>query len=156
MEHKSLDSIDRKIVRVLQQEGRITNRELAERVNLTDTPCLKRVRQLEQNGIIGGYEARVDPRSLGLLISSWVMLRLSSTTREVGNQFQAAIRKIPAVTECYMTAGQKDYLARVYATDFRDYEKLLRDQLGSLPGISMMESLFILSDVVPRRGVDAD
>lgn len=149
----SLDRIDRKILDRLQTDGRVTNRELASRINLSATPCLNRVKRLENDGTIVGYEARVNPKAAGLQISALVLLRIGSNTREAGDKFAAAIAKISAITECYMTAGQLDYVARVYAKDLDDYERILKDELGSLPGITGMESLFVLNEIIPRRKI---
>lgn len=144
-----LDKTDQKILKILQKEGRITNAELAERINLSPTPCLKRVKKLEQSGIIKGYKAVLDAEKIGYNISGLVLLRIGDTTREAVLAFGNALRKIPAITECHMTAGRTDYVAKVYAKDFHDYEIIVKDNLACLPNIVSMETLFFFSNVVP-------
>ena len=144
-----LDRIDRKILDILQQDGRITNAELAERVNLSPTPCLKRVRKLEAAGIIRGYKADVDLEKVGYNINGIVLLRIGDTSREAVLAFGDAVQQIPTMTECHMTTGRTDYVARIYAKDFHDYESIIKDELARLPNIVSMETLFLFSNVVP-------
>ena len=144
-----LDRIDRKILDILQQDGRITNAELAERVNLSPTPCLKRVRKLEAAGIIRGYKADVDLEKVGFNINGIVLLRIGDTSREAVLAFGDAVQQIPTMTECHMTTGRTDYVARIYAKDFHDYESIIKDELARLPNIVSMETLFLFSNVVP-------
>lgn len=143
-----LDRIDRKILDILQSEGRITNADLAERVNLSPTPCLKRVKKLESSGIIKDYKAVLDPEQIGYHIHGLVLLRIGDTKRDAVTAFGEAVKKISAITECHMTTGKTDYVARVYARDFHDYEKIVKDDLAALPNIISMETLFLFSNVV--------
>jgi len=144
-----LDKIDRRILEILQVEGRITNADLAERVNLSPTPCLKRVRKLEAAGIIKGYKADIDAEKVGYKINGIVLMRIGDTSREAVLAFGDAIEEISSITECHMTTGRTDYMARVYAKDFHDYESIVKDKLARLPHIVSMETLFLFSNVVP-------
>ncbi len=146
---EKIDRIDRKILEILQKEGRITNADLAERVNLSPTPCLKRVRKLEAVGIIRGYKADIDPEKVGYNINGIVLMRIGDTGREAVLAFGDAVQEISSVTECHMTTGRTDYIARVYAKDFHDYESIVKDKLARLPHIVSMETLFLFSNVVP-------
>lgn len=143
-----LDKIDKKILEILQKEGRITNADLAERVNLSPTPCLKRVRKLEATGVIKGYKAEIDPERVGYNINGIVLLRIGDTSREAVLAFGDAVQQIPTITECHMTTGRTDYVARIYAKDFHDYESIIKDKLARLPNIVSMETLFLFSNVV--------
>ena len=143
-----LDKIDRKILTILQSDGRITNADLAEQVNLSPTPCLKRVRRLEENGVITGHKAEIDPEKVGYNILGLVLLKIGDTTREAVDAFGKAIQKMSAVTECYMAAGRTDYVARIYVKDFHDYESIVKDELARLPNINSIETLFLFSNVV--------
>ena len=141
-----MDKTDHKIIEILQCNGRISNIDLAQQVNLSPTPCLKRLRKLEQTGVISGYRATVDPTKIGVNISSLVLIRMNDHTRESVNTFAKAVKKIPAITECYMATGRVDYIAKIYARDFKHYEEIIRDDIARLPNIMSMETLFIIGD----------
>ncbi len=141
-----MDKTDHKIIEILQGNGRISNIDLAQQVNLSPTPCLKRLRKLEQTGVISGYRATVDPTKIGVNISSLVLIRMNDHTRESVNTFAKAVKKIPAITECYMATGRVDYIAKIYARDFKHYEEIIRDDIARLPNIMSMETLFIIGD----------
>ncbi|MEP1231298.1 MAG: Lrp/AsnC family transcriptional regulator [Litorimonas sp.] len=141
-----MDKTDHKILEILQKNGRISNIDLAEQVNLSPTPCLKRLRKLESSGVISGYRAVVDPTKIGVNISSLVLIRMNDHTRESVNRFVKAIKKISAITECYMATGRVDYIARIYARDFKHYEEIIRDDIARLPNMMSMETLFIIGD----------
>lgn len=144
-----MDHTDYKMLEILQKNGRTSNADLAEQVNLSPTPCLKRLRKLERTGVIKGYKAILDTSKAGFNISSLVLIKMSDNTRESVNEFTKAINKIPAITECYMATGRIDYVARVYARDFDDYEAIIRDDIARLPNIMSMETLFLFSNCVP-------
>ena len=143
-----LDRIDEKILRLLQENAKITNIDLAKKINLSPTACLARVKKLEASGIISGYKAVIDPEMSGYNISGLVLIRLSNNTRDAGHAFSKAINKLSCVTECHIAAGKIDYIARVYARDFKHYEHIIRDELATLPHIASMETLFLLSDII--------
>lgn len=148
-----MDATDKKILDILQSSGRITNLQLAEAVNLSPTPCLRRVARLESSGIIKLYRAEVDAHMAGYPIHALVLIKLGNNTRTAANEFAEAMQAVSAVTECYMTAGKLDYIANVYARSLSDYESVVKDQLGSLPHIASMETMFILNEIVERRGI---
>ena len=143
-----LDKIDLKILEILQINGRISNIELSEKINLSPTPCLKRVKKLEKEGIIKNYKAVLDPQKLGYNIVGVILMRISDSSREAVDKFAAAITKIPAITECHMTTGRIDYIAKVYSKSFEDYEAIIKDDIGRIPNILSMETLFLFSNVV--------
>ena len=148
-----LDRIDRKILKVLQEDGRIKNLELAEIVNLSSTPCAKRVKKLEERGIISGYSANIGAIAAGYQICAFVLIEISSNTREAANQFAKQIKDISAITECHMTSGSLDYIAKVYAKSLKDYESVIKDELGKIEVIAKIESMIILDNILPTRGI---
>lgn len=149
----NLDKIDKKILQVLQEDGRIKNLDLADAIGLSNTPCAKRVKRLEDSGVISGYHAAVDPVAAGKHISAFVLMQISNNTREVANRFAQAIKGIPAVTECHMTTGSLDYIARIHANSLSDYEAVIKDELGKIKDIVKVESLIILNNIVAPRGI---
>jgi len=144
-----MDNIDRQILRTLQQNGRITNLKLAESVNLSPTPCLKRVRNLEASGVIRGYVAVVDPHAAEKQVCVLIMMKIAHNTREAADQFTTAIARIAAVTECHTVSEG----CKVYARDVTEYETLVKTELSRLPGLVDMETLFVLSTPVEPRGL---
>jgi len=151
-----MDKTDYKILEILQKNGRISNIDLAEQVNLSPTPCLKRLRKLENTGVISGYRATVDPTKIGINISSMVLIRMNDHTRESVNEFAKAVKKIPAITECYMATGRVDYVARIHARDFKHYEEIIRDGIARLPNIMSMETLFVIGDSIQDNIIKFD
>lgn len=143
----TLDSIDRKLLTVLQQEGRITAQELAERVGLTASPCLRRIRLLEEAGIIRRYVAVVDQKAVGLPVSVFVSVKLERQREEELDRFAAAIARWPEVLECYLMTGPRDYLLRVVVPDLEAYEAFLKSKLTRLDGVQSIESSFALGQV---------
>ncbi|MEX1147663.1 MAG: Lrp/AsnC family transcriptional regulator [Sphingomonadales bacterium] len=148
-----MDRTDRQILHILQQDGRSTNLALAERVNLSPTPCLKRVRRLEDSGVIRGYAAQVDAQAAGMQVCAMVLIKISANTREAADGFAEAIARIDAVTECHTVAGRYDYLCKLYARDVAEFERILRDQLSRLPALADIETLFVLSTLIDPRGL---
>jgi Lrp/AsnC family leucine-responsive transcriptional regulator len=126
-----LDRIDRKILDLLQDDGRITNQDLAERAGLSPAPCLRRVRTLEERGIIRKYVALLDVARVGITLDVIVDLRLKSQTREFFERFESRIVKLPEVMECCLVAGEWDYSLRVLAPDLVGYQSFLLDRLMS-------------------------
>ena len=142
-----LDAIDRRLLGVLQQNGRIPVTDLAERVGLTTSPCLRRLKNLEQSGIIRGYGAQVDQQKVGLPVSVFISIKLERQREEALERFENAIRKCPEVVECYLMTGTRDYLLRVVAKDLADYERFLKDTLTRIDGVASIESSFALAQV---------
>jgi Lrp/AsnC family transcriptional regulator, leucine-responsive regulatory protein len=142
-----IDPIDQRILTQLQENGRLTNVELAERVGLSPSPCLRRVRLLEDAGIIRGYQATVDQVKVGLPVSVFVSVKLEKQREDALQRFEAAVRGFPEVLECYLMTGQRDYLLRVVAKDLADYERFLKATLTRIDGVASIESSFALAQV---------
>lgn len=147
MPNYNLDKTDFDILRLLQGNSRISNAELAEQVNLSPSPCSRRVRRLEETGAINRYVTLVEPRALGLTISVFVQVSLEKQNRENLSIFEATIDNFPEVMECYLMTGNADYLLRVVLTDLECYESFLRDKLTIIPGVSSIQSSFALKQV---------
>ena len=143
----SLDAIDRKILGLLQSDSRMTMQELADKVGLSVSPCHRRVKLLEQRGVITRYIATVDQKSLGLHVSVFISIKLARQKEEDLNRFAKAISKWDEVLECYLMTGNRDYLLRVVAADLSSYEAFLKNKLTRLDGIASIESSFALSQV---------
>ena len=143
----SLNSHDHVILRVLQSEGRISNVELAERVNLSESATLRRVRALEQAGLIKGYTARIDQAAAGLPGNVFVNITLQHQDQPDLEAFEAAVQQVPEVMECYLMTGNFDYLLRVVVADTADFERIHRQKLTRLPGVSRVQSSFTLRTV---------
>jgi len=143
----SLDAIDRKILGHLQNDGRITMQELADKVGLSVSPCHRRVKLLEERGVISGYVTTVDQKALGLHVSVFISIKLARQKEEDLNRFARAISKWDEVLECYLMTGNRDYLLRVVAADLPSYEAFLKNKLTRLDGIASIESSFALSQV---------
>lgn len=142
-----LDAIDRKILGHLQADGRITMQELADKVGLSVSPCHRRVKLLEERGVITRYLATVDQKALGLHISVFISIKLARQKEEDLKRFEKAISAWPEVLECYLMTGNRDYLLRVVAADLSSYEAFLKSKLTRLDGIASIESSFALSQV---------
>lgn len=151
MKTRPLDRIDRQILRILQQDGRIANVDLAARVNLSPPPCLERVRRLEREGYILGYRAELDPERLGCSLLIYVTITLDRTTTDVFTRFASAINEIPEVLECNMVAGGFDYIVKLRCADMAAYRALLGDCLATLPGV-LQTHTYVVMDEVRRDG----
>jgi Lrp/AsnC family leucine-responsive transcriptional regulator len=143
----ALDAIDRKILSYLQSDGRITMQELADKVGLSVSPCHRRVKLLEERGVITRYIATVDQKSLGLHVSVFISIKLARQKEEDLDRFAKAISTWDEVLECYLMTGNRDYLLRVVAADLSSYEAFLKNKLTRLDGIASIESSFALSQV---------
>lgn len=143
-----LDRYDRRILALLQQDGRISNQTLAERVGLSPSPCLRRVRALEQAGIIAGYRALLDARSLGLNLMALVSISMDRHTPERFANFEARIAQLPAVLECLLVTGQDaDYQLKVIVADMDAYQALLLERITRIEGVTGVHSSFVLRRV---------
>jgi len=145
--NRPLDDIDRRILRALQEDGRLTATELAEKVGLTTSPCLRRLRLLEESGIIRGYTALVDQVKVGLPVSVFVSIKLDRQSEDAMQRFEAAVRRCPEVLECYLMTGPRDYLLRVVASDLAGFEGFVKGTLTRIDGIANIESSFALGQV---------
>lgn len=142
-----LDNIDKNIIRALQGDGRLSNQELSERVGLSPSPCLRRLRALESAGVIEGYAAKVSQNAVGLPVSVFVSVKLEHQVEEQLDRFEATLRDCPEVLECYLMTGPRDYLLRIVARDLADYERFLKETLTRIPGVASIESSFALRQV---------
>lgn len=146
-----MDAKDRQIIRELQNNGRLTNHELATRVNLSPSPCLRRVRNLEQENIIKGYTALVDEKAFGLAVTAFVRIRLAQHTKEGVKAFEEAVELIEEVQECYLMTGDCDYLLKVVVSDLEAYETLVRTRIHRIPGVASMDTGFAYGKVKQTR-----
>ncbi len=142
-----MDEIDKKILTELQSNARLTNQELADRVALSPSPCLRRVRALEHQGIILGYHASVDQEACGLPINVFVLVKLEKPTEENMRDFEQHIELIEEVLECFLMTGNHDYLLHVVSESLKSYEQFIRKQLTRLPNIASIESSFAFGQV---------
>lgn len=142
-----IDQTDQRILAALQLDGRLSNVDLAEKIGLSASPCLRRVRLLEDAGIIRGYHAAVDQVKVGLPVSVFVSVKLEKQRETDMNRFEAAVRRFPEVLECYLMTGSRDYLLRVVAKDLADYERFLKATLTRIEGVASIESSFALAQV---------
>lgn len=142
-----LDPTDRRLLSVLQRQGRISNAELSERVNLSPSACHRRVQRLEREGIIGGYVALLDPRRVRCQTLVFVEITLSGQADEVLDAFEAAVAQVPEVLECHLMAGTADYLLKVVAENTDDFARIHRRALATLPGVQTLQSSFALRTV---------
>jgi Lrp/AsnC family leucine-responsive transcriptional regulator len=137
---------DRRILRVLQKEGRITNQDLAVRVGMSPSACLERTRKLQERGIISGYAANLDPRAVGLPLLVFMEVMLERTTGDVFRKFAEAVRQHPEVLECHMVAGGFDYLLKLRLSDMQTYRDLL-ERLAMIPGVRETRSYPVIEEV---------
>jgi Lrp/AsnC family transcriptional regulator, leucine-responsive regulatory protein len=147
----SLDRFDRTILQVLQSDGRISNTELAQRVNLSESACLRRVRALEQSGLIERYAAILNQQKAGLPVNIFVNITLDRQDEPDLRKFEESVRKIPEVMECYLMTGEYDYTLRVVVSDTADFERVHSKYLTRLPGVARVHSSFALRTVQKAR-----
>ncbi|WP_323035295.1 Lrp/AsnC family transcriptional regulator [Pararhodobacter sp.] len=138
-----MDEKDQQIIRALQRNGRMSNQDLAAEVNLSPSPCLRRLRLLEQSGAIKGYSATIDAEAYGLPVTVFVRVSLENHTGATVNQFEKDIARVEQVLECYMMTGTADYLLRVVVADLADYERFVRRRLHPIGGIASIDSSFV-------------
>ena len=142
-----LDTIDRRILRELQADGRITNLKLAEAVHLSPTAVLERVKRLTRDGVILGYEARLNPALLGAGLMVFIEVLLDRTLPDVLNHFRAAVQARPEILECHLVAGGFDYLLKTRVADMAAYRALLGDSIWSLPGVRETRTYAVMEEV---------
>lgn len=152
-----MDAKDRQIIAALQKDGRLTNQDLSERVNLSPSPCLRRVRLLEEAGVITGYTAVVDEAAYGLPITAFIRIRLERHNQAVVEAFERRVRDIDAVLDCYVMTGDADYLLRVLVESLQDYEQFVRHRLHQIEGVAGIDTSFAYgvvkrATVFPRMG----
>lgn len=149
----AFDRIDRQILATLQADGRITNVELAERVGLTAPPCLRRVRALEEDGVITGYHAALDPAALGYTITVFALVSLKSQAEADLAAFEAYVADIPEVRECHMLSGEIDFILKIVATDLRSFQELLTTKLTPAPNVSHVKTSLTMRTAKSLPGI---
>jgi DNA-binding Lrp family transcriptional regulator len=153
MQKVKLDRIDRRILKDLQANGRITNVELARRAGISAPPCLRRVRALEEAGFIRGYHAEVDAKALGFNVTVYAHVGLASQAEHDLEAFEATVRGWPEVRECHMLAGETDFLLKVVAADWDAYQKFLTTKLTPAPNVSHVKSALSIRTTKYEPGV---
>ena len=148
-----LDRIDLKILAKLQDEGRITNVELATRVGLTAPPCLRRVRGLEESGIIRGYHADLDASKLGFAITVFAMVSLKSQAEDSLRQFEAAMKDLPEVRECHMLNGEIDFILKIVSKDLQSFQEFLTSKLTPAPNVASVKTSLTIRTAKQLPGV---
>jgi DNA-binding Lrp family transcriptional regulator len=149
----SLDSIDRRLLAELQAEGRITNVELAQRVGLTAPPCLRRVRALEESGVIRGYHADLDASKLGFAITVFAMVSLRSQAEEDLRAFEAHVKTLPEVRECHMLNGEIDIILKIVSKDLQSFQELLTSELTPAPNVASVKTSLTIRTAKSDPGV---
>jgi Lrp/AsnC family leucine-responsive transcriptional regulator len=148
------DQFDRQILEVLQEDGRISNQELADRISLSPSPCLRRVRALEESGYITGYRALVDAKAIGLSLMALIHISMDQHTPERFDHFETAISKIPEVMECLLITGHDaDYQLKVVVTGMDAYQELLLNRITRIKGVTGVHSSFVLRQVVNKTAL---
>jgi DNA-binding Lrp family transcriptional regulator len=150
-----LDRYDRTILRLLQEDARMTNTSLAARVNLSESACLRRVRALEESGLIEGYTAMVDQQRAGFPVSVFVSITLDRQSQTGLEAFESAVRRVPEVMECYLMTGEHDYLLRLVVADLADFERIHNQHLTRLPSVARVQSSFAMRTVTRSRSLPA-
>ena len=146
-----LDRYDRDILKLLQREGRLSNQELAERIGLSPSPCLRRVRAIEESGLISGYRAMLDAKALGLSLMALIHISMDRHTPERFDNFEQQIRHLPEVLECLLVTGHDaDYQLKVVVEDMEAYQALLLNKITRIEGVTGVHSSFVLRRVVDR------
>ena len=149
----NLDEIDRRLLAELQDEGRMTNVELASRVGISPPPCLRRVRALEESSFIKGYHARLDGPALGYTVTVFAQVKLASQAEPDLAKFEGLVKGWSMVRECYMLAGETDFLLRVVARDWDDYQRFLTKDLTAAPNVSTVKSALCVRSAKELPGV---
>lgn len=149
----TLDKTDLQILRILQENARLTTKELAARVSLSSTPVFERLKRLEANGYIKKYIAVLDAEKLNCGFVVFCHVKMSRLNREIAHDFSCIIRDIPEVTECYNISGSFDYLLKIHAPDMKYYQKFVLNVLGTIEHLASLESMFVMDEVKHEHGV---
>lgn len=153
---EALDKLDIAVLTELQGDGRMTSAELADRVGLSPSAALRRVRRLEESGVIDRYVMLLNPAAIGRSVSVFIEISLDSQAEELLDEFEAAISATPEVMSCHLMAGNADYLVHVVCVDVADYERVHRQSLASLPHVSRLRSSFAIREVCARTSFALD
>jgi DNA-binding Lrp family transcriptional regulator len=149
----NLDQIDRMLLAALQDDGRVTNVDLANRVGLTAPPCLRRVRTLEESGIIKGYHAELDASKLGFSITVFAMVSLKSQAEEALRQFEDHMRVLPEVRECHMLNGEIDFILKIVSEDLQSFQEFLTSKLTPAPNVASVKTSLTIRTAKQEPGV---
>jgi Lrp/AsnC family leucine-responsive transcriptional regulator len=150
---EKMDNIDLAILRALQQNGRISNADLAEKIGLSPSSCSRRLDILEKAGVISGYYAQLSHKALDYRMMVIVHISLSGQFAKTLSEFEAAVKRVPNVLICYLMSGEYDYILRIACKDLEDYERIHRDWLSALPHVVKINSSFALREVIDRPNV---
>jgi Lrp/AsnC family transcriptional regulator, leucine-responsive regulatory protein len=153
MPKNALDETDLRLLQTVQENARLSNVDLAERVGLSASPCLRRMRQLEESGVIKGYMTLIDQNAIGLPVSVFISVTLKEQSERALDEFEGRIRALPEVMECYLMTGTADYLLRVVTADLAAYERFLKEHLTRIPAIASIQSSFALKQVSFRTAL---
>ncbi len=151
---ETLDKIDLQILRVLQENARLTTKELAARVSLSSTPVFERLKRLEANGYIKKYMAIVDAEKLHQGFIVFCKVKMTRLNRDIAQDFSRIVQGIPEVTECYNISGSYDYLLKIHAKDMKHYQAFILNVLGTIEHLSSLESVFVMDEVKHEYGVN--
>ncbi|CAM4235469.1 winged helix-turn-helix transcriptional regulator [Bordetella muralis] len=150
---RELDRIDRKILDILQRDGRISITDLAERISLSATPCSERVKRLEREGVITGYHARVNPAALGLNLLVFLEIKLSAKSGDVFDRVKQELLYVPEVMECHLVSGDFDYLVKARLSEMNEYRRLLGEILKRLPASAESHSYVVMEEIKETLGL---
>ena len=144
---RTLGKLDRKILRILQEDGRISMKDLSEQVGLSITPAIERVKRMERDGVITGYHARINPPALGAKLLVFVEITLNTKSASMFEQFRREVLRIPEVQECHLVSGDFDYLIKARIHEMAEYRKLLGEMLLQLPGAAQSKSYVVMEEI---------
>lgn len=153
---RALDKLDRRILALLQQDGRLSMKELSEQVGLSITPCIERVKKMERDGVISGYYARLNPAALDASLLMFVQITLSNKSADVFEQFRREIMGIPQVLECHLVSGDFDYIIKARMQEINEYRSLLGDILLRLPGAAQSKSYVVMEEVKETLALEVE
>lgn len=145
-----IDRKDQQLLNLLQRQGRMTIAELAEQVHLSDTPCLRRIKKLEQSGVIKGYSALLDPKSIGLQVQALAFVELVDNTCNSAEIFEQAVTELEEVIECAVVTGSYDYMLKIVAKDLEDYGLFIKNKIGAIKVVAKTESTLAIKQVFSR------
>jgi Lrp/AsnC family leucine-responsive transcriptional regulator len=151
--YPKLDGYDKRILAALQRDGRLTNVQLAEEIGLSPSPCLRRVRQLEETGVIRGYQASLEAEAVGLGLTVFVGVKVERHHEVEAENFRLAVLALPEVISAFLVSGESDFLLHVVVPDLRDYERFLTESLLRLPGVRDIRSNFAIKTIKPPGGL---
>lgn len=148
-----MDAKDREILNLLQRDGRMSISELASQVSLSDTPCLRRVKKLEESGVISGYSAQLDSKAIGLNVLIYAFIKLQGNTDKNAEVFEQSALALENVLECSVISGSHDYLLKIIVKDLEDYERFVKKSLGSISAIDAIESTVVLKQTFAKASL---